>query len=203
MRSFSTISGTRFLRRMSHHTPARSRMPTHSRSHVHSSTPRLRRGRSIDIDIANGQAFALDQRGKETMQAVEIRQSQEHIAAERLEAAAGVARAVAQHRRRAPHWRCATRLLNLPLRPRRWPATSPPCAGAPASSVRIIAGMKAGSFCPSPSIVTTIGAAPRVRTSAPLPTGRRTACGEPAQKRMQRHQPLQLGFGPSVEPSLT
>src|SRR5262245_31096138 len=30
----SETSGTRRLRRMSHHTPARSRMPTHSRSHM-------------------------------------------------------------------------------------------------------------------------------------------------------------------------
>ena len=50
------------------------------------------------VDIADLVAFAPDQRRQEAMQPVEIRQRQEQIAAERLQPAAGVAGAVAQHR---------------------------------------------------------------------------------------------------------
>ena len=48
------------------------------------------------VDIADAKALAPDKRRQETVQAVEIRQPQEQIAAERLEAAAGIAGAVAQ-----------------------------------------------------------------------------------------------------------
>src|SRR6185312_8128982 len=51
-----------------------------------------------DVDIADVEALALDERRQETMQAVEIGKPQEYVAAERLQAAARVARAVAQHR---------------------------------------------------------------------------------------------------------
>ena len=60
----------------------------------------------------------------------------------------------------------------LALRPTRWPATSP-MRGAARSSAASSAGMKDGSFCPSPSSVTTAARAPRRRRCAPRPTGRR------------------------------
>src|SRR5438477_12679575 len=54
--------------------------------------------RTVDhVDIADPKALARDQRRQKPMQAVEIRQRQKYLAPESLEAAAGVARAVAQH----------------------------------------------------------------------------------------------------------
>jgi len=79
----SDTSGTRRLRRMSHDTPTRSRIPIQSRS---------------DIHIADAVALAPNERGQKPMQAVEIGKREEQIAAKGLEPAAGVARAVAQHR---------------------------------------------------------------------------------------------------------
>src|SRR5262245_62151472 len=53
--------------------------------------------RPIDyIDIVDRMAFAADQRRQEAMQPVEIGKPQEQVARKRLQAAAGVARAVAQ-----------------------------------------------------------------------------------------------------------
>ena len=107
------------------------------------------------------------------MQPVEIRQRQEGVAPERLQAATGVARAVAQDR--AAHAVGDARLEALEAarraRPTRWPATSP-TRGAAVSSAPSSAGMKDGSFCPSPSSVATIGAraaATPVRTAADWP----------------------------------
>src|SRR6476661_3932131 len=54
--------------------------------------------RPIDyVDVAYLIAVALHDGRKKSVQAVEVRQSEEHVAAERLQAAAGVACAVAQH----------------------------------------------------------------------------------------------------------
>src|SRR5262249_53027744 len=53
--------------------------------------------RAVDhVDVADLQAFPPDQGGQETVQAVEIRQVEEQVAAKSFQAAAGVARAVAQ-----------------------------------------------------------------------------------------------------------
>ena len=55
--------------------------------------------RPVDhVDIADRRSPRADQRRQEAMQPVEIGQRQEDVAAERLQAAAGVARAVPQHR---------------------------------------------------------------------------------------------------------
>src|SRR5262245_39343325 len=54
--------------------------------------------RPVDhVDIADLKAFAADQRRQEAVQSVEIGERQEEVAAERLQAAAGIAGAVAQH----------------------------------------------------------------------------------------------------------
>ncbi len=50
-----------------------------------------------DVDIADGEAFAADERGEKAMQPVEIRQRQEQVAAERFEPASAIARAVLEH----------------------------------------------------------------------------------------------------------
>ncbi len=72
-------------------------MPTHSRSHS-AVVRRPTAARPIDdIHVADLVAFAPHQRRQEPVQPVEIGQRQEHIAAKRLEPAAGIAGAVAQH----------------------------------------------------------------------------------------------------------
>ena len=69
-------------------------------------------------------------------------------------------------------------------------------AARPASSARNSAGMKAGSFCPSPSSVDDERRARRrhpVRTAADCPQD--CLCRTLAQPGTLRHQPLQLGLG--------
>ena len=129
--------------------------------------------RPVDhIDMANVKTIAPDQRRQKAMQAIEIGQRQEDLAPKRLEAAAGIARAVVEQ-----------------VRARRWPyatAAFEACAlaadalpGDEAESRRAglergrSVGMKAGSFWPSPSSVATMARAPQPRRCAPPALGRR------------------------------
>ena len=86
-------------------------------------------------------------------------------------------------------------LKPVALRPTRWPATRP-MRGAPAASAASSAGMKAGSFWPSPSSVTTTRRArcrTPVRTAADCP--HEDCMLDLPQPRPARHQLRQLGFG--------
>ena len=137
----SEISGTRFLRRISHHTPheiENSDPQPVPKSIVRHAVP----ARPVDhIDIADVAALAANQRRQEAMQPVEIRQRQANIARKRLEPAAGVARAVAQDR--AAHrvgearleslegrWPCGRRAVRRPGRRAARPAPAPRSASA-------------------------------------------------------------------------
>src|SRR5665811_1870893 len=94
-------------------------------------------------------------------------------------------------------------LNRLALRPTRCPAISP-IRGAPASSARSMAGMKAGSFCPSPSSVTISGARAAVtpeRTAADWPLD--CLCRTRRSQEYCAISRLSSASLPSLEPSLT
>ena len=122
---------------------------------------------------------------------------EEHIAPERLQSAAGVAGAVAQDRTRtALAMRDCNFLKPLALRPTRWPGDKADARRRPLPARGISAGMNAGSFCPSPSSVTTMApraAATPLRTAADWPQD--CLWRTPAQPGMLRHQPRELGLG--------
>src|SRR5262245_37592820 len=95
------------------------------------------------------------------------------------------------------------RLKPVSRRPTRWPATRP-TRPVPFSSSRSSAGMKAGSFCPSPSRVATRGAraaATPVRTAADWPHD--AACLTWRSHGFSRASRTSVASVSSVEPSFT
>ena len=162
--------------------------------------------RPVDhIDIADVAAFAPDQRRQEAVQAVEIGQRQPNIARERLQPAAGVARAVAEDR--AAHGVGEARLESLEARGLAPDALAgdeahrgAPCSSRPRSARekrRIVLAVAVErdddrrARRPHP-----------VRSAADLPAGARVS--EPGEARdacaLQRVSSASV---PSVEPSLT